>query len=388
VRRPEAARALALCPQGAVAIANALLRLRGEGKDIIAMHDGELDLETPPSIVEATCKALADGRTRYDDLAGLWPLREALCAQLAAEQGIAASPENILVTNGSSQAIFEVFQCLVEPGDEVLLPTPAWPTYGEGVKMAGGTPVGYLFSGRSLDLESLWRAVGPRTKMIVINTPHNPTGSVLSRDELAAVLDIAVKHDLIVLCDEAYDAFVYGGARHVSLAAIAGEQAERVLTTRSFSKTYSMTGFRVGYLLAHRRFIERCATLHAHLSDNVCTFAQHGALAALALPPGEVAGRVRTLEERCLLAFTTISRLLPCTRPAGGFYVFAAIAPAPDDGGSGDFARRLLQATGLAVLPGNVFGQPGFVRFSFAATPPRAIETAASRLATFLASGA
>lgn len=388
MKRLEAARALALRPQGAVTIANALLRLRGGGKDVIPMHDGELDFETPPSVVEATRRALAEGRTRYDDLAGLLPLREAICARLAAEQGIAGGPENILVTNGSSQVIFEIFQCFVEPGDEVLLPTPAWPTYGEGVKMAGGVPVGYPCLGGSLDLDALRRAIGPRAKMLVINTPHNPTGAVLTRDTLTALLEIATARGLLVLSDEAYEAFVYDGARHVSLAALAGDGggAERILTTRSFSKTFSMTGFRVGYLHAHRRVIDRCATLHAHLSDNVCTFAQYGALAALALPRDEIDRRVRAMEERCLAAFAAVSRLLPCARPAGGFYLFPAIGSAPARLGrdAGEFALRLLEETGIAVVPGDAFGQPGFVRLSLAAAPLPVIEAAAGRLATFL----
>jgi aspartate aminotransferase len=385
-RAPEAARATALRPQGAVAIANALLRRRREGKDVIALHDGELDFETPPAVVEATRRALTEGRTRYDDLAGLLELREAVAARLAAEQRVAAGPENVLVTNGSSQAIYEAFQCFVGPGDEVLVPTPAWPTYREGVKMAGGVPVGYRCSAGGLDPDELRRAAGPRAKMIVVNSPHNPTGAVLSRGDLLAVLELAAARDLLVLADEAYDAFVYGGARHVSLAALAGDQAFRVLTMRSFSKTYSMTGFRVGYLYAHPRVIERCAALHAHLSDNVCTFAQYGALAALGLPPDEVARRAGALEERCRLAHAALDPLLPCAPAAGGFYLFAALGAgaAGRDADATAFALRLLDETGVAVVPGDVFDGPGRVRVSLAAAPPPAIEAAAGRLAAFL----
>jgi aspartate aminotransferase len=375
-----------LSGSAAVELANSVLSFERRQKDYILMHDGELDFATPAPVVEATQRALADGRTRYDDLKGLLILREAICEKLHQDYGIICTPEEILVSNGSSQAIFEIFQSYIDPGDHVLVPAPAWPTYIEDIRLAGGVPVTYPCLSSDLDLELIRSLVHSRTKMMVINSPHNPTGIVLSKKTLEGLAELAAEQDMLILCDEAYENFVHSGAKHYSLSAIAKDHRSRILTTRSFSKTYSMTGFRIGYLHADTCHIRRCSNLHTHMSDNVCTFAQYGAHAAISLPNNELITRSKIVEDRVLSAYNAVSTLFPCPVPEGGFYVFPSIVEILGDRwlDASAFVSELLRETGVATVAGDAFGCPGHLRMSLAAVNTEEIRSGVGRMKDFV----
>lgn len=388
MQRYYSTRSVAISESKAIGIANRLLRLKEECSDLVMLNDGELDFETPATLIEATREALSQHRTRYDHVLGVAELRKLICDRLLQVDGIARSPEEILVTNGSSQAIFEIFQTMIDPGDEVIIPVPCWPTYIEGVKLAGGIPILCRNTGPDIDVSALALLVTPQTKMLVINTPHNPTGAVYSLGALERIIDLAVTHDFLVLADEAYEKFVFDGHVHHSIAAVAGRHHDRVLTTKSFSKSYAMTGFRVGYVHAHRAIISRLSTLHAHMTDNVCTFAQYGAIRALETGDGVVREWIGALQERRDLVVNRVGELFPCIAPHGAFYVFPCISHllGKTVPGAPEFCNLLLEETGVAIVPGEAFGLENHIRISFAGSPIESIARGFDRIAAFLRS--
>lgn len=385
----EAARIKQLNPSFGIQLANSILAAKSQHSDIIHLNDGELDLSPPSTVIEATQDALAAGKTRYDEVKGLRSLREKICEKLWRDDGISANPDEILVTNGSSQAIFEIFQCYISPGDRVLIPTPAWPTYEQGIRIAGGVPVGYPCFNPDLDIDLMRRLTGSGAKMIIVNSPHNPTGTVLSRATIEGLIALADERDMLVLSDEAYDGLLHNTVERVSALMVGVAERSRILTTRSFSKSYSMTGFRIGYFHASRNIVDRCAMLHEHLSDNVCTFAQFGADAAMGLSPQFVAERAAILQQRLETAYELISPILPCSKPSGGFYLFPDLRPVM--GGrwntAPEFVSSLLRDAGIATLPGEAFGCPGFFRISIAAVNGDGISSAMKRLIHFSLNG-
>jgi aspartate aminotransferase len=224
--------------------------------------------------------------------------------------------------------------------------------------------------------------------MLIVNSPHNPTGVVLSRDTLVRLIELATEFDMLVLADHAYEAFHHPTVERISLRAVADTERARVITTGSFSKSHSMTGFRVGYVHATREIIDRCATLHAHLTDNVCTFAQYGAVAATELPPTYLSSRASLIQDRLEAAHALISKVLPCPRPHGGFYVFPDLTPVLGgrwkDGT--DFAIDLLKEAGVSILAGGTFGSGRHIRISIAGTERDLVESATRRIVAFIES--
>jgi aspartate aminotransferase len=334
--------------------------LRRGGKKIISLAVGEPDFETPAPVIAATQRALADQHTRYGAVAGLEELRVRLAGDFPSY-----GPQNIIVTNGAKQALFSLFQLICDPGDEIILPRPCWVSFTEQIKLAGGRPVTVDTVNHQLDPQALLSAVTPRTRAILINSPNNPTGAVYSEDALAAVARIAEKHRLFVISDEAYSAFVYDGRRHVPMCRVMSDP-EQVITVRSFSKQYNMTGFRLGYVAAHEAIIQGLTKLQSHLCGNVCTFAQHGALAALEMDQSIVEERRALLQRRRDVAYDQASRLFDCVRPQGAFYLFVDVSRhLRRDESSAALALRLLDRAGVAVVPGEAFGGPDHVRISF-----------------------
>jgi aspartate aminotransferase len=337
-------------------------QLRLQGREIISLAVGEPDFPTPEPVITGTQQALADQQTRY----GAVPGQEELRSRLAGAFG-AYGPQNILVTNGAKQALFSIFQSLCNCADEIILPQPCWVSFSEQIKLAGGRPVAVPTLDHQLDPQSIARAVTPRTKAILINSPNNPTGAVYPEACLAAVARIAEEHNLYLISDEAYHAFTYDGCAHVPAMAVAADPS-RVITVRSFSKHYNMTGFRLGYVAAHEEVIQALARLQSHLCGNVCTFAQYGALAALEMDQAVVEVRRAELQRRRDLALACTRELFECVKPHGAFYLFADVRRhLRGNEGSEDLAMRLLDQAGVAVVPGEAFGGPGHIRISFGA---------------------
>ncbi|MFM0521670.1 MULTISPECIES: aminotransferase class I/II-fold pyridoxal phosphate-dependent enzyme [Caballeronia] len=350
-----------------------------------SMHDGEPDIGPPDHVVRATIGALQRGKTKYDHLNGLIQLREAICDKLFTDHSLDASPDELLVSNGSSQSIYQFIQCFVSPGDQVLVPNPAWPSYVQFVRLAGGEPVGYsMIDGFSVaEIEA---AITPSTRLLIINSPHNPTGSVIAKDDLTRLGELAELHDFLVLCDDAYEVFVNSPSDRASLASAAPCAKDRIVTARSFSKTYGMTGYRIGYLHGSRDIVDRCAAMQTHLSDNVCTFAQYGALAALELGAAEEETRRSIFLARLATAYSLIEGTLPCLRPRGAFYLFPSIesALARMSLSESEFVSLLARDTGVTVQPGRHFGMEGFIRISVAATDVEETRRGVGKILDFI----
>jgi len=345
-------------------------RLRAEGADILSLLEGEPDLPVPAAVIRATEEALRAGRTKYSASAGLPELRAALARKLRDVNGVSADPANILVTNGAKQAVYEVLQALCEPGDEVLIPAPCWVTFPEAVKLAGGVPVLVpCGADHQLDLAALEAAAGPKTRAIILNTPNNPTGAVYPTAALRAVVALADRRGLTIVSDEAYESLVYDGA-HVSIASLGATAAERTVTIQTFSKSFAMTGFRVGWLTGPAELIEAVARIHGHVTGNACTFAQAGALAALSLGDAHRASWRDAHRVRRDAAYERGSKLFACVKPHGGLFLFADArrylgAKFAD---SEALAAHLLVKGRVAVVPGSAFGREGFLRLSFSAS--------------------
>jgi aspartate aminotransferase len=346
-----------------------LEQMRQAGRSVISLAIGEPAVDTPLAVIEATAKALQQQKTRYSEIAGLKELRAALATRFEN-----CGPENIAIFNGSKQALYAAFQTLCNPGDQVIIPLPCWVSFPEQVRLAGGEPVFVPTVDHQLDIEAIGASVNGRTRAILINSPNNPTGAVYPRRDLEKIARLAAENDLYIVADEAYSYFVYDNLSYASVYDLEAIR-DRLIVTRSFSKHYAMTGFRVGYAAAPKETAAAMVRLHSHLTGNVCTFAQYGALAALDMDEQLLARGRADLQRKRDLAFDRARELFPCIRPQGAFYLFPDISVHLRKGeNSGDFAARILEAAGVAVVPGEDFGMDGHVRVCFAAPAEQLTE--------------
>jgi aspartate aminotransferase len=335
-------------------------QLRSQGKEIISLAVGEPDFETPAPVIDATRQALAGLATRYGAVAGMDALRSRLAQSFA---GYTA--ENIIVSNGAKQALFSLFQILCNPGDEVIVPRPCWVSFTEQIKLAGGRPVLVDTVDHQLDVQAIQEAITARTRIILINTPNNPTGAVYNAGALKQVASIAEHNELYLIADEAYQAFTFDGLAYLPLFDLVAD-SQRLITVRSFSKTYAMTGFRLGYVAGPQTVIRGLQKFQSHLTGNVCTFAQHGAVAALDIQPDLIQQRCRILQQRRDLAYELTQELFDCVKPQGAFYLFPDVTRyLHADKTSEDLAVQLLDQASVAVVPGEAFNGPGHIRISF-----------------------
>ena len=343
--------------------------LKRQGRPVISLAIGEPTYDTPNPVIDATKRALDRQETRYSDMAGLMNLRTALAGRLEG-----CGPDNIVVFNGSKQALYTIFQTICDPGDQVIIPVPYWVSFAEQVKLAGGEPVFVPTKDHQLDVDAISAAVTAKTRAILINSPNNPTGAVYPRQDLERVARLVMDDDLFVIADEAYDFFVFDNLPCTSFYDLETVR-DRLILTRSFSKHYAMTGFRVGYAVAPTAVAAAMVRLQSHLTGNVCTFAQHGAMAALEMDDGLLIQRRVDLQHKRDLAFDQVSGLFPCIRPQGAFYLFPDISGYLQKGEtSGDFATRILEKTAVAVVPGEDFGMDGHVRICFAAPEDQLLD--------------
>jgi len=346
-----------------------LEQMRQAGRSVISLAIGEPAADTPPAVIDATVKALQQQKTRYSEMPGIRALRDALAGRFEN-----CRPENIVVFNGSKQALYAAFQTLCNPGDQVIIPLPCWVSFPEQVRLAGGEPVFVPTVDHQLDVAAIRSAVNERTRAILINSPNNPTGAVYPRRDLERIARLAAENDLYIVADEAYSFFVYDNLPYASVYDLEAVR-DRLIVTRSFSKHYAMTGFRVGYAVAPKQTAAAMVRLHSHLTGNVCTFAQYGALAALGMDEQLLARGRADLQKKRDLAFDRMQELSPCIRPQGAFYLFPDISNhLRKNENSGDFAARILETAGVAVVPGEDFGLDGHVRICFAAPEEQLTE--------------
>jgi len=382
-------RAKALQPSLTLAIAAKAKQLRADGADVCSLSAGEPDFDTPDFIRAAAIKALNGGQTRYGPAAGEPALREAIAAKLSQENHVATTAAQVLVTNGGKQALYNLFQVLLGPGDEVLLPAPYWLSYPEIARMAGAS-VKELPSdadqGFRLKPAQLEAAISPASRLLVLNSPGNPTGMVLSRAELEAIANVLRRHpQVLVVCDEIYEFLLAPGHTHHSLAAVAPDLADRIFTVNGFAKGWAMTGWRIGWLAGAQEVIGAASALQSQTTSNVCTFAQFGALAAISGSRQCVHAMAAEFNERRSLLTEGLMAMegLKLMAPEGAFYAFPDVSHFGLD--SMTLCNRLLDEVGLAVVPGVAFGDDRCIRLSCAASPAT-IEDGLERLQRFLVS--
>jgi len=344
--------------------------LEATGRSIVYLQIGEPDFDTPANVREAAKAALDAGLTHYPPYPGLPDLRAAIAEDTTARRGFTVEPTNVFVTVGGKGVMVYAILALVDPGDEVIVPDPGYPIYESVTRFVGGTPVPVPIRQANdfrIDLDELAALITPRTKLLCLNSPANPTGGVLTRDDLERIAELAVRHDLVVLSDEIYSRILYDGAEHVSIASFDG-MAERTVTLDGFSKTYAMTGWRLGYAIVPDWLVQPYGQLIINTISGVTSFAQAGAIEALRGPQTEVDAMVAEFRERRDLIVDGLNDIpgFDCLRPQGAFYVF------PDVSGTGlsgaELADRLLHEAGVCVLAGTAFGGIGtnHIRISYA----------------------
>lgn len=360
--------------------------LEAQGVDVVHLEIGEPDFDTPANIRAAAKRALDEGKTHYAPFAGIPELRAAIAQDATARKGFAVTPENVFVTVGGKGVMLYAIEAIVNTGDEVIVPDPGYPIYESLVRFMGGTPVSIPIRQANafrLDVGELASLVTPRTRMIVLNSPANPSGGVLTRSDLEAIADLALAHDLVVLADEIYGRILYEG-EHVSIAALPG-MAERTVVLDGFSKTYAMTGWRLGYAIVPEWLAFAFGRLLINSVSCVSTFEQYGAVEALQGPQDAVDAMVAEFRARRDLVVDGLNAIpgIRCLRPSGAFYVFPDISGTGLSGG--DFANRLLYEAGVSALAGTAFGgvSTGHIRLSYANSQAN-ISKALERIATFV----
>ncbi|AXH35114.1 pyridoxal phosphate-dependent aminotransferase [Humibacter sp. BT305] len=353
--------------------------LQADGRPVISFAAGEPDFPTPPHIVEAAAEAVRDPRNhRYTPAAGLPELREAIAAKTLRDSGLEVSPAHIIVTNGGKQAVYQSFATLLDPGDEVLVPTPYWTTYPEAIRLAGGVPVD-VFAGADqgylVTVEQLEAARTERTKVLLFVSPSNPTGAVYSPEQTAEIGAWAEEHGLWVITDEIYQNLVYDGVRAVSIVEAVPALADRSILVNGVAKTYAMTGWRVGWMVGPADAIKGAGNLQSHLSSNVSNVSQRAAVAALNGPQDTVETMRRTYARRrdeIVAGLNAIDGVVTPT-PQGAFYVYPDVSGLLGRTWGGvtpttslELADLILDQAEVAAVPGEAFGPSGFLRFSYA----------------------
>ncbi|CAM3523102.1 pyridoxal phosphate-dependent aminotransferase [Hydrogenibacillus schlegelii] len=380
-----------LQPSPTLALAAKAKALAAEGRDLVAFTAGEPDFDTPAEIVEAAVQALREGKTRYTPSGGIPELRRAVAAMINRDRGLSWSEKNVHIASGAKQALYHLFQALLDPGDEVIVPTPYWVSYPEQIHLAGGVPVFVPTrpeDGYKLTPEALERAIGPRTKAFVLNSPSNPTGAMYTEEELFGLFSVLVHRPVWIIADEIYERLVYDGP-HTSIIAVDPQAVERTVIVSGVSKTYAMTGWRIGWAAAaDERLIRALDDLASQSTSNPTTFAQYGALAAVTMDPAPVAAMVEAFRRRRDLIVERIAGVpgLRAFRPSGAFYLWVDVREAMERQGFPDadrWAAALLEEAGVVVVPGSGFGDAGHVRLSFA-LGEAAIEEGVRRLAAFV----
>jgi aspartate aminotransferase len=362
--------------------------MKAEGIDVCSFSAGEPDFDTPAHIKAAAAKALEEGKTKYGPAAGEPKLREAIANKLKSDNGLDYKAENVLVTNGGKHSLYNLIVALIDPGDEVIIPAPYWLSYPEMVTLAGGKSVIVntdASTGYKITPEQLKKAITPKTKLFVLNSPSNPTGMVYTPEEIKALAKVIVDADILVVSDEIYEKILYDGTEHISIGSLGADIFARTLISNGFAKGYSMTGWRLGYLAGPLEIIKAASTIQGHSTSNVCTFAQYGAIAALEGSQDCVEEMRQAFAKRRQVMYDRLNAIpgLSCPKPDGAFYLF------PDISKTGlkslEFCNALLEAHQVAVIPGVAFGADNNIRLSYA-TDMATIEKGMDRLEKFVRS--
>lgn len=370
-----------VAPSATLAVDSKAKAMKAAGVDVIGFGAGEPNFPTPDYVVEAAAEACRDPRNhRYTPTPGLPELREAIARKMLRDSGYEVTPEQVVVTNGGKQAVYEAFQILLNDGDEVIIPTPYWTSYPEAVKLAGGVPV-EVFAGadRSFepDIDAIEAARTDRTRAIIVTSPSNPTGAVWSRETIEAIGRWAVEHHVWVVSDEIYEHLNYDGARTAYIGQVVPEVRDQLIVLNGVAKTYAMTGWRVGWLVAPEPVAKAAAKLQGHMTSNVANVSQRAAIAAVGGDLDAVYAMREAFDVRRKAIVTALNAIdgVHCPTPTGAFYAFADVSgllnrPLGANGSvatsSAELAAMLLDEAHVAAVPGEAFGAPGYLRFSYA----------------------
>jgi len=381
------ARALAMSPSPTMAIDAKSKQLMSEGIDVVNFSVGEPDFDTPEHIKKAGVAAITQGHTKYTPAAGTVELRKAICDKLLRDNGLEYKPEQIVVSNGAKQSIYNAFQVLCDPGDEVIVQAPYWVSYPEIVKLAAGVPVIVRTgeeTGFKMTPDMLKAAITPRTRMLNLNSPSNPTGAVYTKSELAALAQVAVEHDLVIVTDEMYEKLLYDGAEHFSIASISPEVKKRTITINGMSKAYAMTGWRMGYTASETLYAKAMSDLQSQSTSGPSSISQKAAVEALrgTQEPIEQMRQEFDARRRHIMERTNqVPGFRVKVAPQGAFYVFPKVSAlfGKTIGGrlikdSDDLCEVILEQAKVAVVPGSGFGSPDYLRISYATSMARIDE--------------
>lgn len=352
-------------------------KMKAEGISVIGFGAGEPDFNTPDYIIEAAKKALDIGFTKYTPASGMPELKRAICKKFKDDNGLEYKESQIVVSSGAKSSLYHAIEAIVEEGDEVLLPSPYWLTYPELIHLAGGKTV-YVKAGKEngykVTADDLRKAYTPKTKCLIFNSPNNPTGAVYGKKEIEEIAKFVEETGIYVIADEIYEKLVYGGEKHFSIAAFSEKVKEHTIVINGMSKTYSMTGWRIGYLAAPEEIAKAIGSMQSHTTSNACSIAQYASEAALSGGADFIEGMIKTFDERRRYMVERLQKIngLVCIEPKGAFYVFVDVSGLYGksfDGevinGSMAFANAALKK-GVALIPGVAFGDDASIRLSYA----------------------
>ena len=362
-------RAAQLTPSLTLSIDSKAKAMKAEGIDVCGFGAGEPDFDTPEHIKTAAIAALQAGFTKYTPSAGIPELRQAIAEKLAADNGLTYRAGQVIVSNGAKHSCYNAILATCQPGDEVIIPAPYWVSYPDMVRLVGAEPVIVPTMERNnwkMRAEDFENAMTPRTKMLIMNSPCNPTGSVYTQEELEAIVEVAMGEDIYILSDEIYEKLVYDDAKHVSIASLSKEAYDLTITVNGFSKSYAMTGWRLGYLAAPEAVAKAVDSIQSHTTANPSSFSQRGALAALKGDQQSVADMREEFDMRRNYMLERLSKIpnVTAVKPQGAFYVLVNVSQLGLT--SQNFADRLLSKSNVAVVPGAAFGDDRTIRLSYA----------------------
>ena len=367
-------------PSATLEINRKAKELKAKGIDIINLSVGEPDLDTPEPIKEFAIQAIKDGFTKYTDTAGILELREVIAEKLEKENGLSYSPSQIVVSNGAKHSLYNIFLSILDPGDEVIIPAPYWVSYPEMVRIAGGVPVFCKWDKNfKIHLEHLKSLINKRTKALILNSPSNPTGIVYEKGEIDSIAELLIKNNILCISDEVYEKIIYDGKQHISIATHSPEMKKLTIVVNAVSKTFAMTGWRIGYIAAEKEIADAVNKIQGQTTSAPSSISQKAALFAIKEGEKLYSEMVREFQNRRNFLVNNLPKELFFPVPMGAFYLFFSY----NDMDSLELGKRLLEEKFLAVVPGVEFGADRFIRISYA-TDMKNLENTVERLSEFV----
>ncbi|MDF2910169.1 MAG: pyridoxal phosphate-dependent aminotransferase [Sporolactobacillus laevolacticus] len=380
-----------ITPSSTLAITAKAGELKAQGFDVIGLGAGQPDFNTPDFIIEAAMEAVKAGHTKYTPTAGLPELKEAIINKLKRDQGFGYDKSQIIVGNGAKHVLYLLFQALLNPGEEVIIPAPYWVSYPEQVKLAGGVPISIITTQEKhfkITVNDLEKVTTSKTKALILNSPSNPTGMIYSKEELEPIAEFCLAHDILIVSDEIYEKLVYNGNQFYSIAQISDAVKAKTVVINGVSKSHSMTGWRIGYAAADASLIKAMTNVASHSTSNPASVSQYAAIAAYNGPQESIESMRQAFEARLNTVYARLAELpgVSCVKPQGAFYLFPNIQKTSDACGFAqvtDWVAALLEEEKVAVVPGAGFGMSEYIRLSYA-TSLETLENALDRIEHFI----